>query len=919
MFFDLAGRKPQRQVRNSRKSLRPSLLRLEDRCVPAAPVINAINSVAPNIPAFKTLFIPVTGSDADGDPITYTVSSSNAQIQATVRGSQHNYLHLSVAGFGDMVYQLFDDLTPHTVDVIGGLVRAGFYDGLTFHRASPNFLIQGGDPTGGPSGGFDHVFDDEFNSSAIYSGSGQLGLPHNSSTLNDGNGTQFFVTIPTARTLDFDFAIFGQLVRGFDVLNAINHVPIGNGDRPLTPVVITRATIEKDTADAVLLLQSTGGSGSGTITVTATDSHGQMSSRNFTAAIVADTVNDPAFLGPVSNQVTDVDTPISFSLTGTDLENDPVTFSAAQLGAANPNVNVSINGNMVTVTPTNGFVGPVKLQLGVSDPGHQEDTQVITVAVTNRRITNVQPAALTFTEGALIPGPHLTLATFHDAAPGASMADYDATINWGDGTVEPGLIDSLGSGDFTVTGSHVYHHAGKYVPEVTIHLADNLGGIVTVVKTTAQVNDADLFFEGFNIVHTKPYIQFTAVVSLFASRNQFDRPQDFAATIDWADGTPPTIGAIDQSTITSTGLYFFQVTGSHTYTSPSPFGRFQVIASVVSVIPAGDAIANNVDCPGQVEVRSGPSDLLAVGADAGGTPHVTVYNPDGSLRFSFLAYDASFRGGVHVATGDINGDGTPDIITGAGAGGGPHVRAFDGKTGQKIADFFAYDASFRGGVFVAVGDINVDGYADIATGAGPGGGPHVRVFDGHTGRLLSNFFAYSPQFTGGVTVAIANSYFNGAGQPFTLGNGQLITGAGPGGGPHVEVFDPLTQERKRSFYAFDSSYAGGVFVAAGDMNGDSTPDIIVSQGQGSRPLVRVFNGGSNEQLFEIMPFPSNQAGTGGARVAAIDRNADGLPELIVGAGSTNPPRVRTINAAAHTLVNEFNAFDPAFLGGVFVG
>jgi VCBS repeat-containing protein len=119
---------------------------------------------------------------------------------------------------------------------------------------------------------------------------------------------------------------------------------------------------------------------------------------------------------------------------------------------------------------------------------------------------------------------------------------------------------------------------------------------------------------------------------------------------------------------------------------------------------------------------------------------------------SFFAYDPLFAGGVHVAAGDVNGDGRADIVTGAGAGGGPHVKAFDGMTGVEIRSFFAYDPLFAGGVQVGAGDVNGDGRADIVTGAGPGGGPHVKVFDGVTGGLLMSFFAYDPAFLGGVFV-----------------------------------------------------------------------------------------------------------------------------------------------------------------------
>jgi hypothetical protein len=98
---------------------------------------------------------------------------------------------------------------------------------------------------------------------------------------------------------------------------------------------------------------------------------------------------------------------------------------------------------------------------------------------------------------------------------------------------------------------------------------------------------------------------------------------------------------------------------------------------------------------------------------------------------SFFAFDAAFQGGVSVAAGDVTGDGVADIITAAGPGGGPHVRAFSlpGGTPTQVASFFAYDPGFPGGVHVAAADLTGDRVAEIITGAGPGGGPHVLVFD----------------------------------------------------------------------------------------------------------------------------------------------------------------------------------------------
>ena len=130
-------------------------------------------------------------------------------------------------------------------------------------------------------------------------------------------------------------------------------------------------------------------------------------------------------------------------------------------------------------------------------------------------------------------------------------------------------------------------------------------------------------------------------------------------------------------------------------------------------------------------------DDIITAAGPGGGPHVQIFDgTTGNLVRGFFAYDPTFAGGVTVAAGDVDGDGKADIVTGAGAGGGPHVRVFDGATGAVVREFFAYDPSFTGGVFVAAGDVDGDGKADVITGAGAGGGPHVKVFSGATGGLL---------------------------------------------------------------------------------------------------------------------------------------------------------------------------------------
>ena len=312
---------------------------------------------------------------------------------------------------------------------------------------------------------------------------------------------------------------------------------------------------------------------------------------------------------------------------------------------------------------------------------------------------------------------------------------------------------------------------------------------------------------------------------------------------------------------------------------------------------------------GAVEYSPVPVNMIATGTDVGGAPLVKLFEADGKLFREFYAYSPASFTGVRVAMADVTGDGVDDIITGSGPGGGPHVKVFNGVTNALVFSFFAFAPTFTGGVYVAGGDLNGDGRADIIVGAGSSGGPQVNAYNATNGSLLLSFLAYPGTFKGGVTVA--------GGDIDADGKDDIITGAGPGGGPHVKVFKGTNGAELRSFFAFPTNFTGGIYVASGDLNLDTIDDIIVSPGTGGAPLVRVYSGLDVALLADFLAYAVNF--TGGVRVAARDRNGDGLDDIVTGAGTGGGPHVRSFDQFTIGQIDSFFAYDLNYLGGIYVG
>jgi hypothetical protein len=277
---------------------------------------------------------------------------------------------------------------------------------------------------------------------------------------------------------------------------------------------------------------------------------------------------------------------------------------------------------------------------------------------------------------------------------------------------------------------------------------------------------------------------------------------------------------------------------------------------------------------------------------------VKVFNADGTERFEFTPYASGFRGGVRVASGDVTGDGVPDIVTAPGSGTGQDVQVYDGTNGKMVAQFSPFVKGVGGGVFVAVADVTGDKVADIITGAGSGGTPLVQAFS------LAPATTTTP--TPPTTPPTGQPALSTNGLLAKLGLLKVVTT------PNL----PFTSSVVRSFNGFDASFTGGVTVAAADLNGDTVADIIVGAASKGAPQVRAFSGIDTSQLLSNF-YAFDQKFTGGVYVAAGDVNGDGQNEIIVGAGKGSSPEVKTFNVFSQQL-SDFFAFDGSFTGGVRV-
>lgn len=294
------------------------------------------------------------------------------------------------------------------------------------------------------------------------------------------------------------------------------------------------------------------------------------------------------------------------------------------------------------------------------------------------------------------------------------------------------------------------------------------------------------------------------------------------------------------------------------------------------------------------------------------SPEVKYFNanPISQLQ-SFYAFTESFNGGMSVAVCDLDGNGFQEIVVGAGPGGGSQVRILDSQGQSRFTPgFFAYGPYFKGGVNVACDDLDADGLAEIVTAPRTNGGSHIRIFNRYGQPVFTpGFFAYKENIKAGWNLAIGD--IDGGGLK------EIIVAPAYNAEPKVHVFNRYGSQLDFNIYPFHPDFSGGVSLAVANVDGGVEDELVVAVQSQDSALVKVIKVGHNQSpLGKFVAF--SEGFKGGVNVAGGDVDNDGFDEIIVAANSGGGPHVKVFEAYGEDKGYDFFPYEIDFRGGVQV-
>ncbi len=730
----------------------------------------------------------------------------------------------------------------------------------------------------------------------------------------------------------------GNLVQGVSVtFTAPTSGASGKFGSATSVMVVTnasgRATAPTFTANAT----------TGTYMVTAQAMGGSNPSTSFT---LTNTAGAPAMLTITSgnNQSTPVATafPMNLVVTLTDQSGNPVPGVSIIFTAPTSGAGASFMGGNIGTTDANGQVSKTAIANVVA--GSYTVTAMTlggTTLSANFTLTNTPGTVDHFHITTTAANPQVAGVPFSVTVTaqdlyGNTATGYTGTIHFRSADPHPATLPA----DFTFMaadqGSHTFANGVTLFTPGTwdVTAMDTMRGITgaALVNVVATAPTTTVLVSSLNPAAPGQAVTFTATVSTTAQGAGTP-----AGTVTFFDGTT-TLGTM---TLNSSGV-------ASLTTSTLSVGKHTITATYNGGTQGGVSFAPSTSTAVVETVRfryfavAGAPGLVQVRRDS-----------DGSLVTEFAPYGANYTGPVTVAVGDVNGDGIPDLVTGAGAG-NPDVRVFDGLALENgtfsptnsgaslLAQWFAYGLNFNVGANVAVGDVEKDGFADVVTGATVGN-PHVKVYSGkdianHTfnpngSSVVAQWFAYGLQFNIGANVAVGD--VNGDGYA------EVVTGASAGN-PHVKVyngkdialhtFNPDGSSVLAQWFAFGLQFNIGATVAVGDVNGDGFGDVIAGASSGN-PQVKVYDGkaianGSfqpanpdSSLLGQFYAYDRLNANVG-VSVAAADFEGTGKFDILTGP-TQSPANFRVVKGNATGImppaVNGIDLVATDLTDGLFVG
>jgi len=497
----------------------------------------------------------------------------------------------------------------------------------------------------------------------------------------------------------------------------------------------------------------------------------------------------------------------------------------------------------------------------------------------------------------------------------------------------------------TVTAANATMQYGQPVPALTYTVSGFVNGdqavaVVTGSLATTATQGSPVISSGYPITQGSLVSNGNYTIQTFVPATLTVTPAPLAIQLN--NATRQVYTNNPTFTATFTGLVLGDTAAvvqnlniTTTATVNSPVGQYPI---TVSGTPTSQNYTITSITPATLTVTAVVTDF-GTGSGPGVPAQAAIYSPTGQLIYTVPAADLAGygTGGVRVAVADFGNDGVPDIILGTGPGVTNEVRVVNSQTGQIIFDNSPF-GTFTGGVYVTTGAVTGNHRPDLIVTPDQGGGPRVVIFNNDFSPLVSYYGIQNPAFRGGARAAAGD--INGDGYD------DVVVSAGFQGGPVITIWDGQSLAKTQfvelvgAFYAYPDVLRNGTFVGVGDINGDGYADLFIGAGPGGGPEVEVISGATllNQGPTAAVAnpiatfFAGDPNSRSGVNVAGKVLSGQLGTDILTGPGATDGTQVTNgglvtayqasvVTSGKANSVPPLLAFDPFSdaLSGVYVG